>query len=169
MCAIRALGVVGTVLKMFVLRYFGYVGGALLALLFACNAVLPKQPLPDVVKSGSEVPAIRIQSERKWPERVVFDTTMVPIAAPAPAPVTITKTDTPPVVAPQAQATPVTAKARVREAFAQFTPAEPKAGAVKTQPKRKLAKARLPHPMMVGRPVMLAAQQPHFGFFENTW
>ena len=32
------------------------------------------------------------------------------------------------------------------------------------QPKRKVAKAR-----PAGRPVMLVAQQPHFGLFDTTW
>jgi len=34
----------------------------------------------------------------------------------------------------------------------------------KPQPKRKVAKAR-----PAGRPVMLVAQQPHYGLFDTTW
>jgi hypothetical protein len=151
---------------MLVLRYFGYVGGSLLALLFVCNAVLPKQPLPDVLSSGSDVPAIRIHSDKKWPERVVFDTSVAPVAASAP--VTIAQADTP--AAPQVLAPSITAKARVREAFAQFTPADPKPetkAELKLQPKRKAAtKVAKAH---VGRPLVLASQQPRFGWFDNTW
>jgi hypothetical protein len=79
----------------------------------------------------------------------------------------------------------------VRETFAQFTPAGPKADAAKkadakpeaqaqvqqaqvvpqvhapAQPKRKVART---HPVpQRGQPMMLVAQQPHFGLFNTTW
>jgi len=166
------------------LRYFVFVGGALLALLFISDAVLPKQPLPSFlsVASSSDLPLVRIHSERKWPERIVFDTSL-PTVKPAvmaeaqPAP--------PAVVAP---------KARVREAFAQFTPpvsrgdvkaeakieaktdakvdtktdvrldpAIAKVAEAGSQPKRKVAKPR------PSRPLILVAQQPHVGLFASTW
>src|SRR5690348_5577447 len=172
-CAGRCAWVVGTVPKMLVLRYFGYVGGSLLGLLFLCNAVFPKQPLPDVLSSDPERPAIRIHSDKKWPERVVFDTSMAPVAAPAP--VTVAQAAAP--ASPKVEAPSITAKARVREAFAQFTPAEPKPDAkadvkaqaqpqvqaqvqvqAQSQPKRKAAaKVAKVH---VGRPLVLASQQP---------
>src|SRR3954467_6498247 len=47
-----------------VLRYFVFVGGALLALLLVCNAVLPQAPLPETLKSVSDMPSVRIKSER---------------------------------------------------------------------------------------------------------
>lgn len=160
------------------LRYFLYVGGALLTLLFVCDAVLPQVPLPGNLTSGSDLPAVRIHSDRKWPERVVFDTN-VPSVAPSAV-----------VAAVAAPAAPPTrdasAKARVREAFAQLPPeqseakvseskasgtktaamaaVEPGKGELKPQPKRKVARA---HP--AGRPVMLMAQQPHYGLFDTTW
>lgn len=157
------------------LRYFVFVGGALLALLFVCDAILPQVPLPVNLASGSDLPAIRIRSDRKWPERVVFDT-----SAPSVAPVTVAAAA--PVAPEIAEAS---AKARVREAFARFPSgqSEPKqAGAkvtakvaampagesgkadLKAQPRRKVARAR-----PASRPVMLVAQQPHFGLFETTW
>ena len=163
---------------MLVLRYFGYVGGSLLGLLFLCNAVFPKQPLPDVLSSDPDRPAIRIHSDKKWPERVVFDTSMAPVAAPAP--VTIAQAATP--ASPKVEAASITAKARVREAFAQFTPAEPKHDAkadfkaqaqpqpqvqAQSQPKRK-AVARVAK-VHVGRPLVLASQQPRYGWFDSTW
>jgi len=162
-------------------RYFAVVGGALLALLFICDAVLPKQPLPSFLSvASSDLPLVRIHSERKWPERIVFDTSMQTVK---------------PAVVAEVQPAPATApKARVREAFAQFTPPVSKADAkaetrieakieaksdvktdvrpeqavvkvaeAATQPKRKVAKPR------PSRPLMLVAQQPHVGWFDSTW
>jgi hypothetical protein len=155
-------------------RYFVVVGGALLALLFISDAVLPKQPLPSFMSvASSDLPRVRIHSERKWPERIVFDTSM-----PAVKPALMAEAQTAPPAAPAP---------RVREAFAQFTPpiskAEVKADVktatkiearvdVKTdvkvaeagvQPKRKVAKPR------PSRPLVLVAQQPHGGWFDSTW
>ena len=83
-------------------------------------------------------PTLRIRSDRKWPERVVYDTslpTIVPpkveIAAAAVAP------------APVAE---MPAKARVRRVFAQFRPADDPKPEVKPVPKRKVAKVRAPDP-----------------------
>jgi len=162
------------------LRYFSFVGGALLTLLFICDAVLPQVPLPGNLTSGSDLPAVRIHSDRKWPERVVFDTSV-----PSVAPSTVVAAVAAPAAPPTRDAS---AKARVREAFAQLPPgqseakvSEPKAsefkasgpktaamaavepGKAELKPKRKVARA---HP--AGRPVMLVAQQPHYGLFD-TW
>ena len=54
-------------------RYFLWVGGVLLALLFVADARLPALP---VAEATTDVPSpiIRIHSERKWPDRIVFDT-----------------------------------------------------------------------------------------------
>jgi hypothetical protein len=63
--------------------YFRNVGAALFALLMIADFYLPK---PAVTQVGSSDPAvIRIHSDRKWPERLDFDTTQVVIAA-APSP-----------------------------------------------------------------------------------
>jgi hypothetical protein len=162
-------------LRMLILRYFVYVGGALLVLLFACDAVLPKAPASDIDVAEADHPLIRIHSERKWPKPIVFDTTM-----PAIAPVAVASNAAP---APVATAD-IPAKARLREAFAQLpaprsAAAEPKTleptkPEAKPQPKRKVAKARTAprSPMLVAqqpRPLMLVAQQPHFGLFDNAW
>ena len=57
--------------------YFLWVGGALLALLFAINFLLPA-PLPSkLIESHSTLPPIRITSERKGPEAVVIDTSQL--------------------------------------------------------------------------------------------
>src|ERR1700749_2707906 len=73
----------GSGVSMPLLRYFLYVGGSLLALLLFANAEFSTAPLPSVLTSDSELPAVRIHSEQKLPERVVFDTRVVP---PAPVP-----------------------------------------------------------------------------------
>ncbi|OAF14305.1 hypothetical protein AYJ54_42355 [Bradyrhizobium centrolobii] len=153
-----------------IFRYFMFVGGALLALLLAANFVLPAPPaVQGIATASNDPPPIRIRSDRHLPERVVLDTSQPTIAAPA--------VQTAAVAAPQpvqASASPalneMSAKARVRETFAQFIPSEPKSAATavkKVQPKRKIARARPAQP--TGRPMMLVAQQPHFGFFNMTW
>ena len=138
-----------------VARFFMYVGGVLLALLFISDAFLPKLPAADRTDTATELPAIRIHSDRKWPERVVFDTSIPTIV-----PVQIAKAEG--VVPPPTPVADVSAKARVREAFAQFVPPEPKKPEAKPQRKRKIAKSR------VAPPMVQVAQQPRFGFFGNN-
>jgi hypothetical protein len=143
------------------MRYFLVVGGALLALLFITDAYLPK--LPAAERADTDLPVIRIHSDRKWPERVVFDTSR-PIVAAAPT-----------AAAMPAAVADLSAKARVREAFAQLLPTPEQKQAQLSTPakpdpkphKRKIAKRR---PAPPTPPVMLVAQQPQFGFFgRSTW
>jgi hypothetical protein len=139
-------------------RYFLFVGGALLALLFFSNAYFPN--LPVEVKADSEHPAIRIHSDRKWPEAVVFDTSR-PTIVPAQSAVAIAPTP------PDAD---VLGKERARNAYAALNPADQKQAQTsdpnkpekKPQRKRRIATRHLTHPMMI-------AQQPQFGFFGNSW
>ena len=152
-----------------VLRYFLYVGGALIALLLVCNAVLPQDPATNSLASGSDTPVIRIHSDQKWPERVVFDTSQPTIA-----PVTVAKAADP--VAFSAVTVTVTVaspKARVREAFAQLPLSEQIPAVapveVKPQPRHKVAKARPAQQPPAQQPMIRVAQQPHFGLFGNTW
>jgi hypothetical protein len=146
-----------------VLRYFLFVGGALLVLLFAVDALAPKAP--EVVTAAeasapSANPALRIRSDRKWPERIVFDTSTPTIVPPAQTAATEVS---PPPPAPGE----FTAKARVRESFAQFKPADESKPEAKPQPKRKLAKHRAPP---AGPQVAVVAQQPQrFGLFGNNF
>ncbi len=162
------------------LRYFLYVGGALLSLILIANVVLPQEPLPGTLISATELPRVRIQSDRKLPERIVFDTGST--AATAPVPV-LSPAKVAAVLAPApapAVAAEMSAKARVREAFAQLPPSEevsepkmdqmarvvvpsPQMYRVKQAPKR-VAAARPYAP----RPLTMVAQQPHFGSFQ-TW
>ncbi len=154
-------------------RYFMYVGGVLLALLLVVNAALPTLPVAD--KTDTEKPVIRIHSDRKWPEPVIFDTshpTVAPVQiakgeAAAPAPATVAD---------------VSANARMSEAFAQLQPSDLKQVEqpqlkkpdAKPQPKRRIVRRRAAPP--VGPPTMLVAQQPRFGFglfdsgpWHSTW
>jgi len=158
-----------------ILRYFLFVGGTLLALLFLTDTMLPSVPLPASLRSASDLPAVRIRSDRKWPERIVMDTTIV-----TPAPVRIAKVEQP---APASSEQ--SARSAARDAFAKMTVADARPQPVVTKAaekapvsaakfteavskpadvkKRKVAKV---HP---GRPIILVAQQPHFGFFDSTW
>jgi hypothetical protein len=162
------------------LRYFLYVGGALLSLILIANVVLPQESFPGTLTSATELPAIRIQSDRKLPDRIVFDTSSTVAAAPVPV---LPAPKVAAIVAP-APAAAVTAemsaKARVREAFAQLPPSEevsepkldqmarvvvpaPQMYKVKQAPKR--VAAQRPY---APRPLVMVAQQPHFGSFA-TW
>ncbi len=141
-------------------RYFFSVGGVLLALLFISDAYLPKLPVAD--RANTDLPVVRIHSDRKWPERVVYDTSLPTII-----PAQIANTDAS-VPAP-ATVADVSAKAQVREAFAQLQPSDanqlqpsdPKKPEPKLQRKRKIAKRRAAPPMV------LVEQQPQFGLFGN--
>jgi hypothetical protein len=174
-----------------VLRYFGFVGVGLLALLLVCNALLPSVPLPSTINSNSDLPPVRIQSDRKWPERIVMDTSVQP---PAPAPEAAAKLETP----ASSAVADVSAKARVREAFAQIAPAAPsKPQATGRAPERQAAsrvaekpadrtdraerptkiadasrhqaRRRIARVVRPQRPMIVVAQQPHFGWFNFTW
>jgi hypothetical protein len=143
-----------------VLRYFLYVGGALLALLFAVDVYVPKEPVVTAAEASAptENPTLRIRSDRKWPERIVFDTSTPTIVPPAQTAATEVSPP-PPTVAGE-----FTAKARVRESFAQFRPADESKPEPKPQPKRKIAKHR------AAPQVALVARQPQrFGFFGNNF
>jgi hypothetical protein len=161
-----------------IFRYFVYVGGALLALLFAVSYLVPAAPVVQAVATASnDQPLIRIRSDRHLPERVVLDTTQPTIAAPVVK--TAVAAPQPPDAASAAALAEMSAKARVRETFAQFTPGSKPDAAKKAQaqPKRKVARVH-PAPQYYGGPQlggpqygrpMMVAQQPHFGLFNTTW
>ncbi|MBR0879548.1 hypothetical protein ABIF65_002395 [Bradyrhizobium japonicum] len=161
-----------------IFRYFVFVGGALLALLFAADYVLPSQPVERaIVTASNDQPLIRIRSDRHLPERVVLDTSQPTIAAPAVKTAAVVAPQPPVQEAASPELAEMSAKARVRETFAQFTPApkdatrkadaKPQAQAqppqAAAQPKRKVARSH-PAPQQ-GRPMMMVAQRPQFGFF----
>jgi hypothetical protein len=162
------------------LRYFLYVGGALLSLILLANVVLPQEPLPATLMSATELPQIRIQSDRKLPDRIVFDTRSAVTTAPVPMLPSPKVASAPAAVPAAAMSAEMSAKARVREAFAQLPPseevAEPKmdqmARVVVPAPamyKVKQAPRRIATPRPYApRPLAMVAQQPHFGSFQ-TW
>jgi hypothetical protein len=152
-----------------VARYFLFVGGVLLALLLAVDAFAPQQAVvASQAASSIDKTVVRIRSDQKPPERVVYDTslpTIVPQALTAQA-------ATQPVTAATPASASADAQARVRDTFAQFVPAEAK----KADPPRKRKIVRSRPPMQIGQqPQMrIAQQQPHFGFFggsnwNSTW
>src|SRR5690242_5401143 len=118
-----------------ILRYFLFVGGALLALLVLADAVLPSAPMPTRLSSASDLPPVRIRSDRKWPERIVMDTT---VATSAPA--RVAKLE------PAASEPP--AKSVVRDAFAQMTMADakPQPAIAKAAEKPHASSAKLMEP-----------------------
>jgi hypothetical protein len=145
-------------------RYFALVGGALLALLFVSEAYFPK--LPDS-RVGSEVDKsiIRIHSDRKWPERIVFDTTQ-PTFIPARAAQNTELLAS----APPAAELPVRESAR--DSFAQLQSSDRRQAQI-SEPKKvekKLVRKRMIAKRRTAPPMMLAQQPPQFGFFgQSTW
>ena len=150
-----------------VARYFLFVGGALLALLLAIDALVPQQTVvASQAASSIDKTVVRIRSDQKPPERVVYDTSL-PTIVPPPA---VTAQAAAPAAAPASA--DATAQARVRETFAQFVPAEAKKAEQQGQRKRKIAKPRPAAPMQFAQPQMRVAQQSQFGFFGGprwTW
>lgn len=142
-------------------RYFFLVGGVLLALVFISDLYFPKSPIFERADIDRQV--IRIHSDQKWPERVVFDTNLPTITPP------LAQTAAS-VVPPAAAEAP--AQARAREAFAQLPHSDSRHAQVadarkpepKPQRKRKIVRRRM------APPVVMVAQQPQFGFFgSSTW
>jgi hypothetical protein len=73
-------------------RYIAFVGSLLLAIFFIADWYLPMAPTQSVTSRETE-PIISIKSDRKWPERIVFDTsapTIVPQKPPVVADVPVT-------------------------------------------------------------------------------
>jgi hypothetical protein len=148
-------------MRMPLARYFLYVGGILLTLVFLLDACLTR--LPVIERSHANSPVIRIHSDRKWPERIVFDT-ILPTIVPAPTAIVEGR------VASPATASGVSVKEREREAFAlmqpsdakRLEPSNPGRRELKPQRPRKIVKRHVtPHPVLVAR-------QPQFGWFGNT-
>ena len=123
--------------------------------------------MPDQIagqeRSHVNSPIIRIHSDRKWPERIVFDTTL-PTIVPAQTAIVEDR------VASPATVTDVSAKEREREAFAlmqpsdakRLEPSDPGRRELKPQRQRKIVKRHvMPRSLLVAR-------QPQFGWFGNN-
>ena len=96
-------------------RYFLLVGGALLAVLLLAGGFLPS--LPAVERAETQRTTIRIHSEMKLPDRVVFDTSAPTVTLPVA-----------PVIAEDAIPSPLPAadvSAKARQAFAQMLSSNP--------------------------------------------
>ncbi|WP_291844236.1 hypothetical protein [Bradyrhizobium sp.] len=136
-----------------VARYFLVVGGVLLALLFVIDALMPRQVVASHAAPAAGKAVVRIQSDQKLPERVVYDTSLPTIVPP---PAMLQAAAPPAAVEPAAQA-------RVRDTFAQFVPSETRKLETKpVQRKRKIAISRSTPPMRI-------AQQSRFGLFGSGW
>jgi hypothetical protein len=135
-------------------RYFLYVGGVLLALLFVADMCLPKLPVGE--RANIDVPAIRIYSDQKWPDWVVYDTSR-PLITPAQPPEKEINVSAP--------ATVADASAKARDAFAKLQPFETNhpqpSDPGKRHPKlqrENIAKRHAP------RQARLVWRQPQFGW-----
>ena len=138
-----------------VARYFFIVGGVLLALLFVVDAYLPETPPVRTAGPDLAVARIHIRSNQKWPERIVYDTSLPTIV-----PVKSANTDADVRIPTSVKDIPVTAQAR--EAFAQLGPLEPKKAEPKPARKRKYAKRHT-------APMFQLAQRPQFGWFGRSF
>lgn len=153
-------------------RYFLFVGGVLLALLLAIDALMPQQAVVTTQAAPSiDKTVVRIRSDQKLPERVVYDTSLPTIVPP----VATAQAVAPPVPVATPAVAQIPAQARVRETFAQYVP-EAKKPEPQVQPrKRKIARTRPAQPMQFAQPPqMRVAQQSHYGFFGGpgwnaTW
>jgi hypothetical protein len=138
-------------------RYFLGVGGALLAVLLVAHWFLPE--LPDAEKASVAPPLVRIQSEQKWPERIVYNTSRETVA---PALAASEQPD----IAPPAVADVL---ATARDAFAEAPPsdasktqsADQKKPDAKPQAKRKVARRRAP--------VLMVERRPQFGWYGPSF
>jgi hypothetical protein len=66
-------------------RYFLFIGGVLLAILFIAERYLPQSASETFTREArADKSIIRIKSVHQWPERVVFDTSLPTIVPPAP-------------------------------------------------------------------------------------
>jgi hypothetical protein len=139
-------------------RYFVWVGGVLLALLFVADAWLPELPLARTIDALP--PAIHIHSDQKWPERIVFDTSAT---VPGQASAANAQTDG------SAPATIALASSKLREARAELRttdaglPVNPKRPEARSKHQRNVAKKHSP------KPVLLAARRAPFGWFGPTF
>ena len=141
-------------------RYFLVVGGVLLALLFVADASLPKFPATE--RAHANLPLIRIHSDRKWPQRIVYDTGQPTgistslAALETDAPVDATSAD-------------IAFGPKQREAFAQLQPPDaerlprvaPESRPQKPPPRRKFTRK--------GMPRFAMARPSQFGWFGKSF
>ena len=135
------------------LRYFTYVGGALLALLIVVSYVVPDTPMPPAHDASK--PVIRIASDRvAGPPRVDIDTSLQTV----PSVVAL-------LVAPRAPRPPA------REAMAQLTPLQPAAAIAPPATATKIEHKKTRIARRPDRRLVAAYPQPFQPFqpFRWTW
>lgn len=140
-------------------RYFLYVGGVLLALLFVTDAWLPKPAAR--VHTDVFQPAILVYSDRNWPERVFYDTTREAVS-PSPTP-----SWAPYIPEPERLAGETL---RTREAFAALPPSD--LWAVRGVRSKKPASSRTHARQTISRttaPKVAMAQRPFNNRFVGMW
>jgi hypothetical protein len=142
-------------------RYFYFVGGALLALLFFLDAYFPKPPV--AAKAKVYLPAIHIYSDRKWPERIVYDTSLPTIV-----PTSIASKEG--IIRPPEKIADASADTKEREALAMLPSSGDRlqaSSAKMPEPKprhyRKVARRRVPAPRFA------MARHPQFGWFGGSF
>jgi hypothetical protein len=131
-------------------RYFFFVGGILLALLFFSDAYLPKPAPSEAVADGFR-PVVRIHSAQKLPERIVIDTSI------------------PTIVPPPTVVADVPAKIPALDALAQITPSDLKTADLKkpepkASAKRRVVKRQLRQPLVT----YAQARRVDFDFFPHN-
>ena len=132
-------------------RYFFFAGAALLALLFISDAYVPKEAVAGGPNAAADRPMLRIQSDQRWPERIVLDTSQ-PTISPPPAALPQFAATTPKAVAD------IDTRTAPMEAFAQVQSVAPKKAEHKVVKKARIAKIQR-------HPAMMSAQLPGFDLF----
>jgi hypothetical protein len=131
-------------------RYFVFVGSVLLALLFLSDRYFPEQIAPSA-RADVDRSVIRVHSRHKWPEAVVYDTSL-------------------PTIVPPVAAAGLSPERPPREAFAQLPPAPPP---VRLKMAEALSKAAAVKPAARPRhPVRRIANYQPFeprGVFQVRW
>ena len=139
-------------------RYFLWVGAVLLALLLVADLSLPE--LPVAKSADARLPAIRIQSVQKLPERVVYDTSIATII---PAPPANREANI------HAAATVADISA-ARQAFAQSQPSDAKQPQRSDPRKRDTRQRHHRYATRRAAPsALLAARQPFGWFGTGFW
>ncbi|MCL2715050.1 MAG: hypothetical protein FWD68_10810 [Alphaproteobacteria bacterium] len=152
-----------------VFRYYFFVGGALLTLLFGINVVVAERDrLSSDARTDRTLP-IRILSEHRLPDRVVIDTSLptiqpveAKVAADAPLPPVI-EVEQPQLVFD------LSAQANIRETFAQFVSTESKQRVKKVKVKRRSVRVHHHHHHHHRRWGSSHRYRSHYGYYRSRY
>jgi hypothetical protein len=144
-------------------RYFSIVGGVLLALLVILDAYFPA--LPVAAKPKVHLPVIRIHTDRKWPERIAYDTSLPTIV---PASIASVDADAIPptadlIVDASAAARELAAFAMLPSSVSRTQDASTKVQQHKPRHYRKVTRKRAPAPRIA------MVRHPQFGWFGRSF